>query len=327
MDALTKHRENLPDTVEHLREFILLSREKLKAYRVKVAACDRLESAKEYRDQALRDGQEVAAEVLFAEEKLGGFLAEEIHRGGDRKSMSSHEDIDRLPPGITRNMSSDCQALHRHPEVVQQVIAVAKEQERIPTRHEVLAEIRALEGRPHVAHNSGDNEWYTPPEYLEAARAVMGGIDLDPASSAAANEMVQAERFYSAVENGLEQPWSGRVWMNPPYSSDLVGLFTAKLVKHWAAGDLDQAIMLVNNATETAWFQHLLNACSVVMFPRGRVRFLKADSEEGAPLQGQAVFYFGQHLHAFADAYQHLGSSWTRLYTPTALRDVLKAVT
>jgi DNA N-6-adenine-methyltransferase (Dam) len=70
--------------------------------------------------------------------------------------------------------------------------------------------------------SQGSNEWYTPPWCIEAALAVMGGIDLDPASCALANETVKAARYYDKTMNGLEQPWSidgrpSRVWLNPPY--------------------------------------------------------------------------------------------------------------
>src|SRR5262245_13067731 len=39
-------------------------------------------------------------------------------------------------------------------------------------------------------------EWYTPPQYIAAARAVLGAIDLDPASSEIAQTTVQAGAFF-----------------------------------------------------------------------------------------------------------------------------------
>jgi phage N-6-adenine-methyltransferase len=162
--------------------------------------------------------------------------------------------------------------------------------------------------KPHVANNSGNNEWYTPKEYIEAARLTMGGIDLDPASSEIANENVRAGCYYNAEQNGLNYFWRGKVWMNPPYSGDLVGKFTEKLCLHFSDGDIEQACVLVNNATETGWFQYMLEYCSDVCFLRGRVKYLNSFGEPtNTPLQGQAILYFGNRRFEFSSEFSKIG--------------------
>lgn len=159
--------------------------------------------------------------------------------------------------------------------------------------------------KPHVAFNSGNNEWYTPSEYIEAARAVMGSIDLDPASSVIANKTVKADHIYTVEDNGLEKPWFGNVWLNPPYASDLIGKFAEKVVNE--LGNIKQAIVLVNNATETEWFYGMVTNATAVCFPKSRVKFYTPDGKTGAPLQGQAIIYFGEYVNRFINVFDEKG--------------------
>jgi hypothetical protein len=65
-------------------------------------------------------------------------------------------------------------------------------------------------------HSSESAEHYTPKDIVERARLALGGIDLDPASCAEANRVVQAENYFTAEEDGFVRGWRGRVFLNPP---------------------------------------------------------------------------------------------------------------
>lgn len=125
------------------------------------------------------------------------------------------------------------------------------------------------------------NEWYTPQEYVEAARRVMGGIDLDPATSHAANRCtVRASTFYTVQNNGLamSNKWHGRVWLNPPYGGEQID-FIDRCLREYELGNIEAAILCLNgNAAMSGnkWFRPLFN--HVICFS-GRVRF------EGGPTQ------------------------------------------
>lgn len=163
-------------------------------------------------------------------------------------------------------------------------------------------------GVPHVAHNSGENEWYTPTEYIEAARRVLRVIDLDPASSAQANKTVKAKTFYTKQDDGLSKKWAGSVWMNPPYAAELIGRFCDKYAQGVKAGEIDEGIVLVNNATETKWFRALVGVSVAVVFTSGRIKFIDQNGNAtGAPLQGQAIIYAGPNSRKFLDEFSVFG--------------------
>jgi len=229
--------------------------------------------------------------------------------GHDKLCQNSDEAIN-TKKAVAKAAGLSHDTIHKVEVIVEGATEEAKERLRsgetsINHEYNMIADRRKID-LVHVSYNSGNNEWYTPPVFIEASRTVMGGIDLDPASSIRANSIVHADEFYTQESDGLIQEWHGRVWMNPPYAQDLVKRFTEKLLEELQ--NIEQAIVLVNNATETGWCQSLLCSCVAVCFLRGRIKYLDASGDQrNTPLQGQAVMYFGDRQEVFANVFSELG--------------------
>ena len=305
MNKLTVRDVNLPVELDDLQKYILVGRERLVAVRAEIRAINKLSIAENVRLQKLQEAQDIAEAVLDAEIKIGELISALPTAPGTRTdlepkdsavhmSVSKREAIESA--GMTVRTAQRYETLAAHPEAVQRAKDDARRTGEIVSRTAILNTIRqTAPDKPFVVNNTGDSEWYTAPEIIESARRVMGSIDLDPASSEIANQTVQAARYYTIETDGLAHEWTGTVWLNPPYSKSYA--FCRKLL---ASEKVTQAIVLVNNCTETQWFNEIASVASAIVFPKGRVTFFRPDGTESSrPLQGQAIIYVGSNVDAF----------------------------
>ncbi len=160
---------------------------------------------------------------------------------------------------------------------------------------------------PHIS--SKNNEWYTPQKYVDAARKLMGGIDLDPASCKEANETVKAARYYDITQNGLDYPWKGLIWLNPPYGytdgESNQALWSNRLIDQYTNGNIDEAVLLVNAAVDTSWFQRLFDY--PICFTRGRINFTTPEPVANGSTHGSAFIYFGSQPDRFFEVFSEFG--------------------
>jgi ParB family chromosome partitioning protein len=271
-------------------------------YRLKIAALDYgIEEAKRIRDWP---ALEKAVDLKIDEQRRFVAWWDANVRDGGRPSQKPPENAGGFPrtqaeklTGIPNQRKSDMSKWLDEPDEYRDHLLGTQ------YRAAMLEAAEYLRG----TQGTGEQEWFTPPEYIELARAVLGEIDLDPASSEKAQEVVRAERYFTAANDGLLQEWRGRTWLNPPFSKTLIPEFVSKMCAEYAAGRVTAAIMLTHNHTDTAWFHEAAKACDAICFTRGRVKFYRANGKIAAPTQGQAFFYFGAHAHTFAEKFGSIG--------------------
>lgn len=120
-------------------------------------------------------------------------------------------------------------------------------------------------------------EWLTPPEIVSA----LGVFDLDPCAPCSSRRPWEtAEHHFSLEDNGLKQPWHGRIWLNPPYGRE-TGVWLDRLADH---GD---GIALIFARTETEmFFSQVWERADAVLFLQGRLHFHHVDGTRAAANAG-----------------------------------------
>jgi hypothetical protein len=171
--------------------------------------------------------------------------------------------------------------------------------------HEAL-KLLANQRTTEVLSSSKSVEWYSPAKIIEPTVKLLGTIDLDPCSNSHENPTVPATVLFTREDDGLKRRWAGRVYMNPPYGSEMAA-WVEKLASSYEAGDVSEAIALVPGRIDTEWMRRLRD------YPRchryGRLRFSAHDQSAPFP---SIVFYLGRRIDHFQDAFSDLGDTFER---------------
>jgi hypothetical protein len=150
-------------------------------------------------------------------------------------------------------------------------------------------------------------EWYTPAGYITAVRETLGSIDLDPCSCALANETVQASHYITRDEDALSMSWPAvnTLYCNPPYSAGVIGRFIERILEHHAAGGFRTGIVLINNVSDTRYWQKLARASSLYCMTDHRISFVNMQGQQiRQNTRGQTLFLL-EHSTAQHSTAQH----------------------
>ncbi|MEI6895931.1 MAG: DNA N-6-adenine-methyltransferase [Psychromonas sp.] len=169
--------------------------------------------------------------------------------------------------------------------------------------------------KPGAGNSERDSDaWFTPKIYTKMVKDVLGLIELDPFSSDFGNSYVEAKRYINIEQDAFEAPWfdneAGSVFMNPPYGRGLVNKAVDIFIENWVKGNITEAIVLVNNATETKWFHALLKESASICLPVGRIAFENNDGKNvSGNTRGQVFLYFGDNKSHFSAVFNKIGIS------------------
>jgi site-specific DNA-methyltransferase (adenine-specific) len=137
-----------------------------------------------------------------------------------------------------------------------------------------------------VFYSSKTDMWATPQDFFDALDAEFH-FTLD---ACAVKENAKCTAYYTPEQNGLDQPWTGQVWCNPPYGRN-VGQWVKKA--HDTASGGGCVVMLLPARTDTRWFHDYIYGKTEVRFIKGRLKF--GGCQNAAPFPSMVVIFGGEH--------------------------------
>lgn len=163
-----------------------------------------------------------------------------------------------------------------------------------------------MENYQHINSDSGNQEWYTPSEIIEAARNTLGFITLDPFSCAKSNETVKASMYYTKEDDGFSKPWKGSCWVNHPFSRENNKRIAQKAITEYITNGVE-IVMITFAATSEGWFKPLLAYPQCFLHGRTNYYDQQGNRVKGVT-KGSVVTYLGDNIQKFYESFKHLGT-------------------
>lgn len=179
-----------------------------------------------------------------------------------------------------------------------------------------------------INSTSGEVEYYTPRKIIDRVREFLGGIELDPASSKAANNNVMAIRYFTVEDDAPLKMWNAStLWMNHPFgrAEDPCGeecaknhvhhpfqlhgnrAWVDKFCKEFAFGNFREGICITYACTSEAWFQPLMAWPQCYLSPRTNYLLPDGTVKKGVT-KGSVLTYMGPYWKGFAEAFKDMGA-------------------
>lgn len=162
-----------------------------------------------------------------------------------------------------------------------------------------------------ACHSSAKQEWFTPPEIVRAVLQVFRGqIDCDPCARMQNDPNLPAEVAYTIDEDGLNQSWGGRVYMNPPYGPG-VNQWFIKLAALLESNEVQEAVVLWKASTDTKAWATLISCSDRVCFIKGRLKFYDCVKKANCPAPFPSIIcYAGRDVTRFSEIFSKFGQIW-----------------
>jgi hypothetical protein len=113
-----------------------------------------------------------------------------------------------------------------------------------------------------------EKDYYTPQWIFDGLGLE---FDTDPAQPIGGIPWIPVKKYFTILDDGLAQKWTGRVWLNPPFSNPTP--WVEKFIQH------GNGVLLAPTSGNGKWLNTIFNLADAVLLLPPSIKFMKNREE------------------------------------------------